>query len=96
MVGIVDTLTLNNLEAEMRLFMMVVAAVLLLSGPAYSQKPRMNLNQAPPVDKKLEQYRKDIESEHNAALKRIPERKPKNTDPWLNLRSCPDRTRNDC
>lgn len=77
-------------------FLAMLVALLLLAGPAYSQTPRMNLQREPPKDKKLEQYRKDIESEHNAALKRIPERKPKNTDPWLNLRSCPDRTRNDC
>jgi hypothetical protein len=63
------------------------AIIALLIGPAYSQKPSLNLLGDKPTDPATEQYRKDLEREHKAALDKIPDQKKKDNDPWQTIRS---------
>ena len=38
------------------------------------------------VDPQTEERRKAVDQEYNAALKKIPEQKQKNNDPWAGVR----------
>ena len=50
-------------------------------------KPGLNLMGEKPVDPRMEEYRKAVDREYNDALKKIPEQKKTNNDPWANIRS---------
>jgi hypothetical protein len=39
------------------------------------------------VDPRMEEYRKAVDREYDAALKKIPEQKKTNNDPWAGVRS---------
>jgi hypothetical protein len=51
-------------------------------------KPGLNLMRHKQVDPRVEQYRRAVDREYDAALKKIPEQKQKtNNDPWADIRS---------
>jgi len=50
-------------------------------------KPGLNLMGEKEVDPRVEAYRKAVDQEYNSTLKKIPEDKKKNTDPWASIRS---------
>jgi hypothetical protein len=50
-------------------------------------KPGLNLMGEKHVDPRMEEYRKAVDREYNDALKKIPEQKKTNNDPWANIRS---------
>jgi len=64
----------------------IAAAVVLLTGPAYAQMPKMNLvpelTSKTPEEKEAEEAR---DKAYKESLKKIPD--AKNTDPWGNVRS---------
>ena len=64
-----------------------VAVVALLAGPAYAQKPALNLMQEKEKNPAVEEYRKAIDQEYKAATEKIPDQKKKSSDPWQNMRS---------
>jgi hypothetical protein len=39
------------------------------------------------VDQRMEEYRKAVDREYNDALKKVPEQKKTNNDPWAGVRS---------
>jgi hypothetical protein len=61
----------------------------LIALPANAQKiPPLNLMMGGAgEDAYTKQHRKDIEDEYNAAMKKIPDKKLQNSDPWNKLRS---------
>jgi len=67
-----------------------IAATIIFAlaiAPAYAQRiPPINLLQDNTPDASTQQRRKDIESEYNATMKKIPDKKKPNADPWQNLR----------
>jgi hypothetical protein len=50
-------------------------------------KPGVNLMGEKQVDPRMEEYRKAVDQEYNAALKKIPEKKKTSNDPWAGVRS---------
>jgi hypothetical protein len=50
-------------------------------------KPGLNLMGEKQVDPRMQEYRKAVDQEYNAALKKIPEKKKTNNDPWVGVRS---------
>ena len=60
-----------------------------LSGSAVAQfKPGLNFKgDKPPVDPKVEAYRKRIDQEYQSTLKAIPDQPQKKVDPWAKIRS---------
>ena len=63
------------------------AIITLAVGPAFAQKPALNLLREQPADPATEAYRKQIEQEYNSAIRKIPEPKKKSSDPWGSVRS---------
>ncbi|MEA2979177.1 MAG: hypothetical protein QOF09_1000 [Alphaproteobacteria bacterium] len=70
----------------MRFFMMAAILALLVQ-PALAQRPSVNLWGEKATDPRVEQYRKELEQEHKAALDKIPDQKKQNNDPWQSVRS---------
>jgi hypothetical protein len=75
-----------------------VAALIAVSAQAMAQdtpqtqqmpkmKPGLNLMGEKQVDPRVEEYRKAADQEYNSTLKKIPEQKQKNNDPWASVRS---------
>jgi hypothetical protein len=66
---------------------LAAAIIALLTQPVHSQfKPGVNGTMGgKDIDPRLEQHRKGIEQDYNAAMKRIPDKKT-NSDPWADLR----------
>jgi hypothetical protein len=63
-------------------------AFIVLNGPAFAQfKPSLNFSTDKPEDPATDAHRKEVEKEYQSKLKTIPDQKPKNSDPWGNLRS---------
>jgi hypothetical protein len=59
-----------------------------LSGSAVAQKPGLNFKgDKPPVDLKVEAYRKQLDQEYQSTLKAIPDQPQKKADPWAKIRS---------
>jgi hypothetical protein len=50
-------------------------------------KPGLNLMGEKQADPRTEEYRKAVDREYNAALKKIPEKKKTSNDPWESVRS---------
>jgi hypothetical protein len=74
------------MEADMRKVVATMIFVLAIA-PAHAQKmPPINLLQDNTPDASTRQRQKDIESEYNATMKKIPDKKKPNADPWQNLR----------
>ena len=72
----------------MRVLLAALVAALLIQ-PAHAQlKPSLNMKMGEKeVDPRVQQYRNDVESEYNAALKKIPDKEKKNkNDPWASVR----------
>jgi hypothetical protein len=59
----------------------------LLLGPAFAQKPALDLMREKQVDPAVEKYRKAVDQEYNSTIQKIPEQKKKSNDPWESLRS---------
>jgi hypothetical protein len=55
--------------------------------PMPKVKPGLNMMGQKQVDPRTEEYRKAVDQEYNAALKKIPEQKKMNNDPWAGVRS---------
>ena len=61
--------------------------IMLAAAPAYAQKiPPINLLQSNSPDPSTVQRRKEIESEYNDTMKKIPDRKKAKSDPWQSIR----------
>jgi hypothetical protein len=60
-----------------------------LSGSAVAQfKPGLNFKgDKPPVDPKVEAYKKQLDQEYQSTLKAIPDQPQKKADPWAKIRS---------
>ena len=60
-----------------------------LSGSAVAQfNPGVNFKgDKPPVDPKVEAYRKQLDQEYQSTLKAIPDQPQKKADPWAKIRS---------
>lgn len=77
----------------MRILMTAVAVIVAaLTMPANAQNtvnmPRAsNTPRSLPPDPQVEQYRKEVDKDFQAATQKIPEQKKKATDPWANVRS---------
>ena len=67
---------------------LVIAMIVVLAiVPAAAQKlPPINLLQDNSPDSYTVQRRKEIESEYNSTLKKIPDKKPPKSDPWQGVR----------
>jgi len=50
-------------------------------------KPGLNLMGEKKVDPRTEEYRKAVDREYDAALKKIPDQKKTTNDPWASVRS---------
>jgi hypothetical protein len=50
-------------------------------------KPGLNLMGEKQVDPRMEEYRKAVDREYNDTLKKIPEQKKTNNDPWAGVRN---------
>ena len=81
----------------MKILLLTVAGLVVISAqvmaqdaPQAQQAPRMrpglNLTGDKQVDPRTEQYRKAVDQEYNAALKKIPEKKKTSDDPWAGVR----------
>jgi hypothetical protein len=66
---------------------LATAFIALLLGPAFAQKPALDLMREKQVDPAVEKYRKAVDQEYNATIQKIPEQKKKSNDPWGSLRS---------
>ena len=66
--------------------LMVPTIVALLIEPAYAQRRPSSPPQEDPLERKLQQDRKQLEQQYKAAVDRIPDQKKKNTDPWHDVR----------
>jgi Skp family chaperone for outer membrane proteins len=74
------------MEAYMRKVVATMIFALAIT-PAHAQKiPPINLLQDNTPDAYTRQRQKDIESEYNATMKKIPDKKKSNADPWQDLR----------
>jgi len=74
------------MEAHMRKIVATIIFALAIT-PAHAQKiPPINLLKDNTPDAYTRQRQKDIESEYNATMKKIPDKKKSNGDPWQNLR----------
>jgi hypothetical protein len=71
----------------MKKFLLTVVSLIAFSAGAMAQKPALNLMGEKPVDPRMEEYRKAIDREYNDALKKVPEQKKTNNDPWAGVRS---------
>jgi len=83
----------------MKKLLLTVAGLIALSAQAMAQdapptqkmpkiKPGLNLMGEKQVDPRVEEYRKAVDREYNAALKKVPEqKKTNNNDPWASVRS---------
>jgi Skp family chaperone for outer membrane proteins len=82
----------------MKKLLLAVAGLIAFSAQAMTQdapqtqqmlkgKPGLNLMGEKQVDPRMEEYRKAVDQEYNAALKKIPEKKKTNNDPWAGVRS---------
>ena len=82
----------------MKKLLLTVAGLIGLSGQAMAQdapqtqqrpkiKPGLNLMQEQQVDPRMQEYRKALDREYDASLKKIPEQKKTNNDPWAGVRS---------
>ena len=82
----------------MKKLLLTVAGLIAFSGQAIAQdapqaqqrpkiKPGLNMTGEQQVDPRMEEYRKAVDREYDAALKKIPEQKKKNNDPWAGVRS---------
>lgn len=49
-------------------------------------KPGLNLMGEKYVDPRVKEYRKAVDREYDAALKKIPDQKKTNSDPWAGVR----------
>ena len=83
--------------SSMRKLLVTVAGLIALSAHAMAQnapqtqqmprgKPSLNLMGEKQVDPRVQAYRKAIDGEYESALKKIPEHKKKNSDPWEGVR----------
>ncbi len=67
------------------------AQVMAQDAPQVQQAPKMrpglNLMGDKQVDPRTEQYRKNVDREYDAALKKIPDQKKTTNDPWASVRS---------
>jgi hypothetical protein len=50
-------------------------------------KPGLNLMGEKYVDPRVKEYRKAVDQEYDAALKKIPDQKKTSSDPWAGVRS---------
>jgi hypothetical protein len=50
-------------------------------------KPGLNLTGEKQVDPRMEEYRKAVDREYDDALKKVPEKKKINNDPWAGVRN---------
>jgi hypothetical protein len=79
----------------MKKLLLTVIVLIAFSAGAMAQdapraqrvKPGLNLMGEKQVDPRMEEYRKAVDREYNDALKKIPEQKKTNNDPWANIRS---------
>ena len=80
----------------MKKLLVAFAGLIAISSQATAQdasqtqpraKPGLNLLGDKNVDPRVKEYRKAIDQEYDAALKKIPEKKPPNKDPWAGVRS---------
>jgi hypothetical protein len=55
--------------------------------PTQRIKPGLNLMGEKQVDPRMEEYRKAVDREYNDTLKKIPEQKKMNNDPWAGVRN---------
>jgi len=83
---------------SMKKLLLTVAGLIAFSGQAMAQdapqtqqrpkiKPGLNLMQEQQVDPRMQEYRKALDREYDASLKKIPEQKKTNNDPWAGVRS---------
>ena len=65
------------------------AEAMAQDAPRTQQAPKsgLNLMGEKQVDPRMEDYRKAVDQEYNSALKKIPEQKKTNNDPWAAVRS---------
>jgi hypothetical protein len=76
--------------------LVAIAGLIAFSAQAMAQdapqtqqkfKPGLNMMGEKLVDPRMEEYRKAVDREYNDALKKIPEQKRTNNDPWAGVRS---------
>jgi opacity protein-like surface antigen len=81
----------------MKTLLALVAVLIAFSAQAMAQdvpqtqmpkvKPGVNLMGEKYVDPRVKDYRKAVDREYDAALKKIPDQKKANSDPWAGVRS---------
>ena len=72
----------------MKKFLLLVVSLIAFSAGAMAQlKPGLNLMGEKQIDQRMEEYRKAVDREYNDALKKVPEQKKTNNDPWAGVRS---------
>jgi hypothetical protein len=82
----------------MRKLLVMLSGLIALSAQAMAQnapqtqqtsrvKPGLNLMGEKKVDPRVRAYRDAVDREYDAALKKIPEQKKTNSDPWGGVRS---------
>jgi len=80
-----------------KLLVMAVGGLIAFSAQALAQdapqtqqaprmKPGLNLMGEKQVDPRIQEYRKAVDREYDATLKKLPEQKKTNTDPWAGVR----------
>ena len=79
----------------MKILLLTIAGLVVFSAQVMAQdapqapkmKPGLNLMGDKQVDPRTEQYRKNVDREYDAALKKIPDQKKTTNDPWASVRS---------
>ena len=75
--------------------LLAMAIIALLSAPSFAQRvnqanmpTQANVPRSVPEDPRVQQYRKEVDDEYQAATQKIPAQpKKKSADPWADVRS---------
>ena len=74
--------------------LLTTAIIVLVSAPAFAQRSSnmnmpspSNTPRSVPDDPRVQQYRKEVDQDYQAATQKIPAQKKKNDDPWADVRS---------
>lgn len=83
----------------MKILLLIIAGLVVFPAQVMAQdapqpqqqvpkmRPGLNLMGEKQVDPRTEQYRKNVDREYDAALKKIPDQKKTTNDPWATIRS---------